>query len=299
MITRRTLVFFVGVGNDALNRRNVERRRQIIYYRIEQRLNAAIAIRRAARDGRHLAIDRRLANDGFDFILGDGVAAEIFFHEVVVLLGASLQKFIAILLGDFSQVVGNVDFGGFLPEIVVIDNRVHLDQIDDAREFVLGADRQLDRDGVGVQAVAHHLYHIKKVRSGYIHFVDISHPWDIVSFRLAPNGFGLRLDTAARRQNRHRPVEHSQRTLDFDGKIDVPGRVDDVDPMILPMTGCRRRRDRNAALLLLHHPIHSRGAVVDFADLMSDAGVEQNALGGGGFAGVDVRHYTYVASLFE
>jgi len=43
------------------------------------------------------------------------------------------------------------------------------------------------------------------------------------------------------------------------------------------------------AFLLLLHPVHGRRAVMDFADFMVDAGIEQNAFRGGGFAGVDVR----------
>ena len=39
------------------------------------------------------------------------------------------------------------------------------------------------------------------------------------------------------------------------------------------------------------------GAVVGLTDLVVDAGVEQDALGGGGLAGVDVRHDADVADL--
>jgi hypothetical protein len=48
--------------------------------------------------------------------------------------------------------------------------------------------------------------------------------------------------------------------------------------------------NRDAALLLLLHPIHRRGAFVHFADAMSDAGVKQNPLRRCGLAGIDVRH---------
>jgi hypothetical protein len=37
-------------------------------------------------------------------------------------------------------------------------------------------------------------------------------------------------------------------------------------------------------------PVHGGGAVVDFADLVGHAGVIEDALGGRGLAGVDVRH---------
>ena len=54
----------------------------------------------------------------------------------------------------------------------------------------------------------------------------------------------------------------------FDGEVDVARRVDDVDAVVLPETGRGGRGDRDAALLLLRHPVHGGLAVVDFADLV-------------------------------
>ena len=50
------------------------------------------------------------------------------------------------------------------------------------------------------------------------------------------------------------------------------------------------RRDGDAALLLLDHPVHDRGALVDLADLVGAAGVVEDPLGRGGLARVDVGH---------
>jgi hypothetical protein len=58
-------------------------------------------------------------------------------------------------------------------------------------------------------------------------------------------------------------------------------------------------RDRDAALLLLLHPVHRRRAVVDLAHLVVHAGVEQDPLGGRGLPGIDVRHDADVARAFE
>src|SRR5205807_7078392 len=57
--------------------------------------------------------------------------------------------------------------------------------------------------------------------------------------------------------------------------------------------------DGDAALLLLLHPVHRRGAVVHLADLVVYAGVEQDALGGRGLAGVDVRRDADVPVAFD
>src|SRR5262249_27469914 len=123
---------------------------------------------------------------------------------------------------------------------------------------------------------------------------------------LAPHRLRLRLHARHRVEHTDGAVEHAQRTLDLDGEVDVARRVDDVDAeagtgeragLGLPEGGRRGRGDGDAALLLLLHPVHGGGAIVDFADLMRLAGVVEDALGRGGLAGVDVRHDTDVAVL--
>src|ERR1700709_927106 len=95
--------------------------------------------------------------------------------------------------------------------------------------------------------------------------------------------------TAPSRTRRGRPTSG--------GTDAVPGGVDDVDLVVLPPAGRRGGRDRDAALLLLLHPVHRGSALVDLTDLVVDAGVEQDALGRRGLARVDVRHDPDVADL--
>src|ERR1022692_2682359 len=94
-------------------------------------------------------------------------------------------------------------------------------------------------------------------------------------------------------------VEDAQRALDLDGEVNVTGGVDQVDRVVPPDAGRRGRRDGDAALLLLLHPVHGGRALMNLTDLVVDAGVEQNPLGCGGFARVDMRHDPDVADLGE
>ena len=114
-------------------------------------------------------------------------------------------------------------------------------------------------------------------------------------FGLAPDGLGLRLDAGDRVEHRDRAVEDAQRPLHLDGEVDVAGRVDDVDPAVAPLAGGGGAGDRDAALLLLDHPVHDRGALVDLADLVGPAGVIEDPLGRRGLARVDVGHDPDVA----
>ena len=94
-------------------------------------------------------------------------------------------------------------------------------------------------------------------------------------------------------------VEHAQRALDLDGEVDVAGRVDDVEALVVPERGGRGRRDGDAALLLLLHPVHRRGAFMHFADLVALAGVIEDPLGRRRLAGIDVRHDAEVAVVLD
>ena len=77
----------------------------------------------------------------------------------------------------------------------------------------------------------------------------------------------------------------------------MAGGVDDVDLVVFPEAGHGGRRDGDAAFLFLFHPVSGRSAVVRFADLVVHTCVEQNALGCGGLAGINMGHDADVADL--
>src|ERR1700760_3400824 len=79
----------------------------------------------------------------------------------------------------------------------------------------------------------------------------------------------------------------------------MAGRVDDVETLALPESGRRGGRDGYAALLLLLHPIHRRGAFVHLADLMALAGVVEDPLRGRGLPGIDVGHDAEVSVVLD
>src|SRR5690606_9110711 len=178
--------------------------------------------------------------------------------------------------------------------------------VDDAVETVLRADRHLHRHRVRAQARLQLLDDLVEVGAGAVHLVDERKARHLVLVGLAPHGLGLRLHAADRAQHEHRAVEHAQRTLDLDGEVDVPGGIDDVEA-VLPHGLVHARPERrggggragDAALLLLLHPVHRGGSVMDFADLVADTRVEQDALGRGGLAGIDVGHDAEVAVTLD
>src|SRR5262249_21464406 len=116
---------------------------------------------------------------------------------------------------------------------------------------------------------------------------------------LAPDGLGLTLDAHLAVEDNDSTVEHTKRSLYFNGKVDVAGRVDDVDLMIFPVTGYGGTDDGDAALALLGHPVGGRLAFVHGADLVLEAGAVQDTLGRGGLAGIDMRDNADVSNLVD
>jgi hypothetical protein len=134
---------------------HVERRRQEVDHGVEQRLHTLVLERRSA-DDRHeralaLVPDRAvhaLPERRFDFVFGDllGLAVKVFLEDRVVDFTDLLDQLLAVMLGFLEHVGRNVadDVIG-AHGFVLVRDRLHLDEIDDAEELVFRADRELDR----------------------------------------------------------------------------------------------------------------------------------------------------------
>ena len=164
---------------------------------------------------------------------------------------------------------------------------------------IFRADRNLNGDGVCLELGDDLIEGPLEVRTDAVHLVDETDARHAVLVGLAPHGLGLRLDAGDRVEHRDGAVEHAQRALDLGGEVDVARRVDDVDAVIAPEAGRRGRRDGDAALLFLLHPVHDGGAFVDFADLVRDPGVEQDPFCRRRLAGIDVGHDADIPRPFE
>src|SRR5690606_12241731 len=167
---------------------------------------------------------------------------------------------------EFGRDVDVVELGalaGFVP-----DDGFHLDQVDDALEGVFGTDRDHDGHGIGAQARLQLVVDLEEVGAGAVHLVDEGQTRHAVLVGLAPHGFGLRLHAAHGAVHHAGAVEHAHGTLHLDGEVHVSRGVDDVDAVFGIVAGHaapkRRRsgrRDGNAALLLLLHPVHGGSAI--------------------------------------
>ncbi len=290
----------------ALGRRNVQRAGQVVDDRIEHRLHTAVLERGAAQHGVDLRGDGELADCRLDLGYREvGVTLQETLEQRVVGLGDGLDESRTVLVGLLDQVCRDlldVVLGAHLDVTLGVASpgqRTHLDQVDDTLEAVLEPDRQLDDQRLRAEALDDGVDRVVEVGAQLVHLVDEADARHVVLVGLAPDRLGLRLDALLAVEHGDGTVEHAERTLHLDGEVDVTGGVDDVDLVLVPEARGRSRRDRDATLLLLRHPVHRGCTIVHLTDLVGDAGVEQDALGGRCLAGIDVSHDADVADLVQ
>ena len=151
-------------GDDAGHRRHLQRRGQQTDDRVEQRLHALVLERGAAEDRGHLGIEAGPVQRLEQPLRSDLFFTEVGLRQLVVVIGAGLDQLRPVFLGLLLELGGDLDrlVGG--AQLVGPDKTLHLDQVDDALEVLLGPDRQLDRHRVGAETVLHRLHASRKSR---------------------------------------------------------------------------------------------------------------------------------------
>ena len=95
--------------------------------------------------------------------------------------------------------------------------------------------------------------HALGVGAGAVELVDEGQARHLVAAHLAVDGVRLRLHAGDAAQHQHGAVEHAQGALDLDGEVHVPGRVDEVDGVTIPLRAGGGRLDGDALLALEIH----------------------------------------------
>src|SRR5918994_4137058 len=231
---------------------------------------------RPAQHGRQLAGYGGPSDRGDQGALRGLLALQVELHHLVVVLGDGLEQPVTVLGGGLGVAGRDVDGVVHLALLCLRapDHGLHADEVDDTAEVRLGADRKLNDQRHGPESRHDHVDAAVELGADPVELVDEADARDAVLGGLSPHLLGLRLDPRDAVEHGDRTVQHAQRPLDLDGEVDVAGCVDDVDRVAVPLTGGRGRRDRDAALLLLLHPVHRGRALVDFTDLVVNTGVE-------------------------
>ena len=186
----------VGAELGAVDRRDVRGARQEVADRVQHRLHALVLIRGGAEDGEELDLEDALADGGLD--LGHRevrLAVQVALHHRVVELADGLDHLLAVFGSLGGHVLGDLDLVPLGAELLVVpDEGLHLDQVDQALELVLGPDGELDRHSVGAELLADGLVGHVEIGPEAVHLVDVGDAGDLVLVGLAPDGLRLGLD---------------------------------------------------------------------------------------------------------
>ena len=136
---------FAGARVAPGDRRHVERAGQEVDDRVEHRLDALVLQRRTGQHRDDLVGQRAGANRAAELVGADLLALEELVRDVVVEVGQRLDELLAPLGGERQDVGGDVPDLDLVAEVVAVGDRLHVDEVDDAAERALGADRHLER----------------------------------------------------------------------------------------------------------------------------------------------------------
>ena len=298
-VRRNSLLLFVGIGIDTLNSFYIGRSRHIINNGVKKRLNTLVAVRCTAADRNHFVCYCSLTDNCLHLLNRGFFTLKVFFHQFVVHFNNRLNQSGTILFGKLFHIIGDGLVANILTEIIIINFGIVVYEVNDTSECVFTADRKLNRNCIAVEALFNHIKHMIEIGTHYVHFINIDHAGYFIFVSLMPNGFRLRLNTALCAKHGYRTVKHTQRTLNFNRKVNVSGGVDNIDTMVFPETCGSSRSNGNTTLLLLSHPVHGSAAVVSFTHLTVYTGVEKDTLGGSSFTGVDMSHNTNISCHFK
>ena len=110
-----------------------------------------------------------------DHILGDGLLLQGQLHDLIVDVSTGVDELGAVLLGQLQHIGGDLLHAHVLAQLVVVDVGIHLHQVDDALEGILGADGELDGHRVALEPVVDHVEHVIEVSAHDVHLVDVDH----------------------------------------------------------------------------------------------------------------------------
>ena len=171
------------------------------------------------------------------------------------------------------------------------------EQLDDARERRLFADRELQRRDAGAELLLELVERALERRALAVELVDEDRARDAALLGELPRDLGLHLDAFDRGDDEQREVGGLERGGDVADEVGVAGRVEQVDLVAVELERRERERHRDPAALLLGIEVADGRAVLDPAQAGDRAGDEEQRLGQRRLPGAAVPDEGDVADL--
>ena len=169
-------------------------------------MRAEVLGRDAAGDREDLAACDRVLERMRDLLDAELLALEVLLHQRLVGLHDLVEQLLAVLLDEVGHLVRDRPRLG-LGAPVRARVGAHVEDVDDPRQLVLGADRQLDGDAAGRELLLHLAQRAEEVGPFAVEHVDEEDARD-------PELFGALPDPRRAHLDAHHPAEDEERALD-------------------------------------------------------------------------------------
>ena len=164
------------------------RRRDALDEQVEQRGRAEVLRRDAAADGIELVAGHRVPSARAATASAvELLALEVARHQLLVGLDDRVEQLLAVLLHERRPCDSGIGCGppSFPPDGIHV--RAHVEEVDDAGQLVLGADRKLDRDAAVGELRARRLEHAEEVGALAVEHVDEENARELVLLGALPD----------------------------------------------------------------------------------------------------------------
>ena len=205
------------------------------------------------------------------------LAVEVALHQALVRLDDRIEQLLAVLVDLRLHVGGNLARAA-LALAARIHVRLHVQQVDDALELVLHADRDVHGDALVRELLAQRVEHAEEVGPLAVEHVHEDDAREVGLFGARPVARRLHLDAHHRADDEERSLDDAERRDGVTLEAGVTGRVDQVDLASLPLEVADGRGERHLPPLLVLVPVADRRARLDVAEPIRRPRLEQQRL---------------------
>ena len=206
---------------------------------------------------------------------------------------AEILTWEAIILSTYAGVSGGLSALGYVEEAISIITCTELLFEQFCREPLSVEVKQTERLPSIWSKVRHLISGMLSTFLQCFPVKDDSGNFRIVS--IAPICFRLWFDSTRSTKDSYTAIEHLQRSIYLDCKINVPWSINYIEAMIFPKASSRGRLYSDTSFLLLLHEICSCSAVMHFSCFMNFSGKFQYSLGCSCLTRINVRKYTDIS----
>ncbi len=173
-----------------------------------------------------------------DLLFGDVPGLEVFFEHGIVRRNDRFDHRGARVGDGLGQIRRHL---ALLHHPGVVDRpglRFLAEEIDDSGERFAASDRELQRNGLGVEGLPQFLNHHRPVGRGTIHLVEQDGSSQSVLLRERPGAFGLELHAVRSTDDGYDGIDAGHRGESIQEEVLVTGAIDqvDLDPLLVHPT---------------------------------------------------------------